>query len=211
MIYRELSLYNVDSIEDLKYYFFQGIELGIQGFIISPSLLDIVKDIAPEGIVLSCPIDYPYGQGHSKVRNHATIRAIRGGANAIDLPINKHLIEKGDISLLTNDILSNYEICRDRGVNLRIVLEYRHTDTKSMEHILNIIRDVGIEYVISRTELFVDNITDNILFCWDMALKYGLSPIVNGDISYENYGTIKNMDIFGVRLNNIAKVKSLGV
>lgn len=208
-LYHEVSFHRADISEtELQKDFFRAAELKLQGVCIPLSFLSSVKEFLPEGMVLACPIDYPFGYSDIKLRNSAILAAVRYGANAIDLVADISQFNNGKVNVFARDLISNFEICKDNGVTLRIMMDYRHTHRSSFFNACSVIKDVGIDYIFPSTGLFVDDPIDNILMGIDVMKNVGLQIITNGNIYLpEHYKAYKDSAVFGIRFRSIKTVE----
>ncbi len=203
--YRDLACYDV-TLDDktLQESVFTAIDYNLNGISVLPCYLKKIIDIVPEGIILACVIDYPNGNLHTTTRNHATIKAIHGGANAIDLVISHNNIINKNLDELTDDIESTLRICKDNNVTLRIMLEYRLniTEPEILKIIITIASELGIEYFFPSTGFRIDSYIDNILAGKYLSKNLGVNVITNGNFwTKEQYIKIIGADLYGVRFH----------
>lgn len=181
---------------------FKTIEYGISGLNLSPNYLGIMSSMIPSDIVLSSPVDFPYGLSDTKVRQHQTLSLIRRGANAIDLVVNPIYIINNKKEKLVNDIQAHQTICADHNITLRLMLEYRHFSNEVYSDLIKICKIRGIRYMFPSTGHFADDYMDNLVMgkfiksqCPDINI------ITNGNIwKKEHYDTIVESDIYGMRV-----------
>ena len=202
-MYKELSIHRNDIlIKDVQTKILLGIKNNVGGISILSYYLPYIIDIVPEGVSIAVPIDYPYGTSCTKLRQHATIAALRKGANTIDLIINVADIINGREDKVEQDIMAHVNICKDRAT-LRLLLEYRFLNRKQLYGVCEIARELGVEYILPSTGFMVDEYKDNLIVGLDLQKKFGFNVITNGNIWLEEqYKTIRKSGIFGVRLKN---------
>ena len=209
-MYKELQIYGRDLTQDkVQAEMFEAVRYNLSGISVSPFFIPELVELIPEGMVISSPIGYPNGTADTKIKQHATLAAIRKGANAIDLVLNPHLISAGKMTELCEDIIGNMEICGENGATLRIMMEYRVFTPAMLLDVAALIKEVGVEYVFPSTGHMLDNSTDNLLM--SMALeKSGLRAITNGNIyKMHQYESIKKSGVFGVRFKSSQAIKNL--
>ena len=203
--YRDLACYDITlDNETLQKSVFAALEYNLNGISVLPCYLKKIVDIIPEGFILSCAIDYPNGNLHSSTRNHATIKAIHGGANAIDLVISHNNIINKDLNNITNDIESALRICKDNHITLRLMLEYRLNivELETLKTIVNIASELGIEYFFPSTGFRIDNYIDNILAGKYLSKNSIVNIITNGNFwTKEQYIKIIGANLYGVRFH----------
>lgn len=203
-IYKELNLYDKTiSQADTISRIFECMEYGVSGFNIGPNYLSYVASVLPDDIILSCPIDYPYGTSSSKVRQHQVISNINNGANTIDLVINPVYVVNDQSKQLLDDISANMAICQDRKVTFRLMTEYRQFDEWVYREIVKICRILRVEYLFPSTGNFNDDYVDNLIVCKKTKLWYtGINMITNGNIwQKEHYENVTNSRVYGIRVN----------
>ena len=210
-MYQELAYYDKQPISsEVQSSLFQALDCGINGFSVPVYFLPQIHDIVPEGITLSCPIDYPNGMADVKVRHHATLSALRKGANAIDLVANTYIVLNDKLQDFENEIKTNLTVCQNHGATLRVMLEYRTFESKLTIALCSILKELGVEYVFPSTGNYVDNYIDNLLMAANIEKKSGLLTITNGNIwTYKHYQAAVKAKIFGVRFHSIAALKNV--
>ena len=209
-MYRELQIYGRDlTKEKVQQEMFAAVEHNFNGISLSPYFIPDIVELIPEGMVVSCPVGYPNGTMDTKIKQHATLAAIRKGANAIDMVLNPHLISANKMQQMCDDIVGNMEVCKDKGATLRIMMEYRVFTPPMLLDVAALIKDCGIEYVFPSTGHMLDSFTDNLLM--SMALqKVGLQTITNGNIyQKKQYESVLQSGVFGARFGSAAVITNL--
>lgn len=158
----------------------------------------------PSSMILSCPVDYPYGLSNTKVRQHQTLSMIKHGARAIDLILNPVYILNNKRSCLINDIKANRLICNENNVIFRVMLEYRHFDEEVYAEMVKICKILRLPYIFPSTGHFADDYVDNLIICKMIQSEYPDAKIItNGNIwEKEHYDIIEKSNIYGVRLRS---------
>ena len=202
-MYKELSIHRNDIlVKDIQQKILVGIKNNVGGISILSYYLPDILDIVPEGISIAAPIDYPFGVSCTKLRQHATIAALRRGANTIDLIINVADIINDRENKVEQDIMAHVNICKDRAT-LRLLLEYRFLNRKQLYRVCEIAKELGIEYILPSTGFMVDEYRDNLIVGLDLQKKFNFNVITNGNIWLKKqYGVIRKSGIFGIRLKN---------
>jgi deoxyribose-phosphate aldolase len=204
-MYLELNLYDeaANEEETLKRVF-AALDLNVNGLCLPPFFLPAIQDIVPDGIVVSTPIDFPFGLQETKIRNHAVLSSVRRGASSIDLVMNHQNILNNKWKLIDKDIKSNYDICRDNGASLRCLINYRILKLEQRTVLLNLLSKIGVEYIITSTGSKMDSWQDNLLVSRHIEQKHGLFTISNGGLfSEEHYTRAKECKVFGCRVSSI--------
>lgn len=210
--YYELALYNTLRDEEIVSTAFAAIKAGCNGISVRAFYLHTLKDVLPDGIVLSAPVDYPYGLLDISLRNHEIISAINKGANSIDLVANMGLIINDRIGAFEQDIRAASEICRDRAVSLRLMVEYREWDMEMLYLVADIAKFHKVNFIFPSTGHRVDDAMDNILVATKLS-RTGINFIANGNINTAaHYDFFKASGLYGCRFSHIQAVHNcLGV
>lgn len=204
-MYTELSFYDADKRQDAVLdTIFQALDKKVSGISVLQHHLALASSFLPEGIVLSCAVDYPTGTSLSEVKQHAVISAIRRGANAIDFVLNNSLVIDRKFDDVANEVEAVIRMCRERNVSLRVILEYQLYDTAELLFsVCDMLRELGVEYVYVSSGSIPCDITDSIIV-GNIVQKRGLNVINNNGIWLpKQLENIKKSGIFGVRFKSI--------
>lgn len=208
-MYNEVNLYDATLSEsELIKRAFSAINMGIHNLFVSPYYLGKLRDILPNHIKLSCPVDYPDGLGDTGMRQHGCLSATNRGADFVDLVVNPIYFLNFEKQRLVDDIKANKQICYERGASLRIVLDYRMFQDGLVFSLASTMANIGIEYIIPATGQFVDDYLDNLIICQSIMNKNPSiktifnSPFCKPDI----YQKIEKAKIYGVRLKSFELV-----
>ena len=131
--------------EEIRESLFSAIENELHGIAVYPCYLSYLREFVPDGFILGAHIDYPNGTALPSVRNHAIQSSIKRGANAIDLVANHGFLINKDYKKFKLDLDTAYNICKDKNVSLRIMLEYRvYNNLSLLKNACRIIKNCGI-------------------------------------------------------------------
>lgn len=163
-----------------------------------------LKEILPSRIKLACPVDYPFGLGDTTMRQHACITTGNRGANFIDLVVNPIYFYNSEKHKLVEDIQANKKICSERGVDLRIVLDYRMFNDGLIYTAVNTLANLGIRHIIPSTGQFAEDPLDNLIMCQMLSNKNPSVKTIYNNISCTktHYESIEKAGIYGIRLKN---------
>lgn len=183
----------------------------MDGINTSSNYLSKLSSILPSELMLSCPIDFPYGLSDSKIRQHQIISAIKNGANCVDLVVNPVYLLNDKRANLVLDIKAQQNICNDRGVRLRLMLEYRHFDEFIREDMLSICNTLKVGYIFPSTGHFVDDYLDNLIVASNIESSYKrISVITNGNIwNTKQYQEAVKAGIYGIQLKFSEQLKEI--
>lgn len=206
-MYNELALLDRNlQVKEVQEGFFSALNHKINGFCCPPTYLESVREFFIEGVTLATPIDFPLGMADTKVRSHAILVAFRKGANAVDLVCNSNLYHQNKDRFI-EDLITQYDLCKDKKISLRLMLEYRDNLLRETKEIIRAAKTIGIQYVFPSTGYRVDNFNDNLI----VALMFegiGINAITNGNIfRKEQYGAIVKSGVFGTRFHSVNALK----
>jgi deoxyribose-phosphate aldolase len=190
----ELNLLDqTKSEKDIITKFFTGTGNGINTVFVAPYYAGKLKALLGT-VKIACPVDFPDGLGDAVLRH---------GANYIDLLINPIHLVNGRKEELTQDIKAIKNICDDKDVELRAVVDYRMYTDGLVLSLCSILRQLGVVYIIPSSGQFVDDVTDNIIFCQLISNKNpGVKTILNTSFcTKEQFDKIPK-DIYGLRLKS---------
>lgn len=188
----------IDNYGDEISKIFKLIEKGIDGIAMPIYLLREVKSLMPEGMVLSCPIDFPSGYSSSKTREHMAIEALRSGANALDYVPNQYFL-RNKFNYLSKEIKTMMRICKDYNASLRIFL-----DKDRVFNVVNLARlyaSMKVDFGFITLGYHREDFQDNLIYAALVEQKTKMNVIFNAHIWKEDQlEFIKKSKIFGVRL-----------
>lgn len=126
-----------------------------------------LKKVDPEFIEQHCNfssiVDFPLGISDTQVRLHEIFLSLNRGIKCIDLVINTHDLETGNIAAIHKDFKHCVQACRARSADLRPILEYRASDDETIFSVSKMLLECGSLEIIIGTGLMVDDIIDNII------------------------------------------------
>lgn len=128
-------------------------------YLIRPSKTLINKNIQD----LSCLIDFPLGISDIKTRRFAVEQAILAGVNSVDISMPQNLATNRKYDKIREDIKNIKEVCEEKKVKIKYILEYRIFDHKCLKKICEIFDSFEIQYIYPSTGFFLDNLADNLI------------------------------------------------
>lgn len=209
-MYIEYACYDYSlSDEELKYNFTQAIKLGVKNISVHYPYLPILKNIVSEmPINISCPIDYPYGLSDMKIRLMGIANAAKNGSATIDLVAPAKFIANRKYDKLRDDIRTCFMLCQENNLILRYMLEYRVFNHETLAKTCQILKNLGIEYVIPATGQMIDDINDNLIACKYLMAKSEIKIITNGNIwTQKHVEAIKTSKIYGARFHYLPSLE----
>jgi deoxyribose-phosphate aldolase len=180
---------------------------GVTNFSLLPYSLSGFKNselFKNNNFSISCPIDFPYGLSDTKSRNFMVSQAIKSGANVIDLFLPTKMIINRKYDKFREDIKSNFDICFEKNVKLRYILEYRVFSHEVLAKVCQILMSFGIDTVLPSSGMMIDDIHDNLIACNYFLTKTGIKTICNGNIYTEKHVKLaNNANIHGIRVHHL--------
>jgi deoxyribose-phosphate aldolase len=206
MILIEYSYFDIASNEnEVKENLIEANKYKLSGISIFPYYIKIAKNILNPDLLISCPIDYPYGILDSKSRLCVAESVIKAGAKAIDAVVPSHYLSNRKYDKFREDIKNLKTLCDLNNIILRYILEYRIYSYELLYRICQILLEYGVDTVIPSSGHGLDDISDNILAS---ALIHKKNPslkiICNGNIwSPKHIELIEKANLPQIRVNSI--------
>jgi deoxyribose-phosphate aldolase len=123
----------------------------------------LIKPYLNNGLDFSCLIDYPLGISDTSSRVCSVIEASSAGFNAVDVCMPQNLAANRKYDKIREDIKKITELCLDKKLTPRYILEYRKFDHYCLKKICEIFENMSVNYVFPSSGYFLDNISDNII------------------------------------------------
>lgn len=202
MTYIEYALYDLDYTEDeIKSSIDNAIALQVDCISVPYYLTKLCKtSVKNTQIKVSNPIDYPLGLLDTKSRNETIINAINNGVDSIEVVIQNHYLNYKKYDKIRNDILTNYNICKERNISISYILEYRVFTHQSLIKACNILLETPIDTIYVSSGFLLDNPEDNIIATILLKEKTGINTIFTGNVWTKNHIQL-------LRKNNIDSMK----
>lgn len=102
---------------ELEAFLAEARELGVARVCISPSLLPVEK----HGLEIVTVVGFPSGAHHAEVKAAETTRAVRDGADEIDMVVNLGHVRAKDYAAVETEVRAVREVCK--GKVLKVILE----------------------------------------------------------------------------------------
>jgi deoxyribose-phosphate aldolase len=152
---------------------------------------------------LSAMIDYPLGISDTQVRLHEIFLSLNRGVRCVDLVINTHDLESGNISAIYKDFKHCSAACKSRKAQLRPILEYRASDDETLFNVSKVLLDCGSIEIIIGTGLMADDIIDNIIVSKLIEDRLNTSVISCSPIlCQDHYDLYHDSKISGIRIKS---------
>lgn len=202
----DYSLTEIETQQNIS----SAIKSGIKNISILPYSINSIKNIEGfknEDINLSCPIDFPNGILDAKSRNFTVSQLVKNGLSSLDIMAPSKILANRKYDKLREDIRSNLDICLEKNVKLRYILEYRIFNHEILAKVCQILMSLGIDTIIPSSGMMIDDINDSLIACNFLSVKSGINVICNANIYNRNHiKLIKSANTFGIRLNNLSTI-----
>ncbi len=211
--YVEYGYYDFSSNEkETKDQVLDSIQYGPSTISVLPQYIKFVKKSMPRDVQLGTIIDYPFGLADYDERENALKKAIKHGADSIEVVCPNHALcnRKYDRFRLEVDIFK--QICFDNQVDLKYVLEYKTFTLPLLHKIADILYTKKLNTIYPSTSYSLDGISDNILVSMMLLKKNpNLNIIVNGQAWTDAHVELilSNEQIFAYKTNNIHILEKL--
>ena len=110
--------------DDIKTLCAEADEFQFATVCISPSYVPLAaKELANSSVKVCTVVGFPSGAHHPTIKAMETRRAIRDGAEEIDMVINIGALKSGNDELVYRDIRMVVEACEDGGATSKVIIE----------------------------------------------------------------------------------------
>lgn len=171
-----------------------------------PPYIKLAKSLVPDDILISSPIDYPFGIMDIKSRISHINFCISNKVQIIEAVCPAQLLCNRKYDKFREDIKQLSAICAASNIELRYILEYRQYSYELLYKIAQILsEEFNIKTVYPSTGNFLDDIHDNIIASALINKKVSnINIICNGNLWNANQiKMIKNNQLYGLRVNSI--------
>lgn len=210
MKYSEFAIYDIElTEEEIKTSIESAIPYNINCISVPYAFTKFAKNIIKgTSIRISNPIDYPLGISDTKTRNSAVLNAINNGAERIQIVIQNNNLNLKKYDKIRYDIKSNYEICKEHGVDIYYYIEYRIFTHQSLIKACNILLESDIRQVYVSTGHMLDSVEDNIVASMLLSQKTQIDTIFTSNIwTKDHVNMINKNKISHIRFNNLNAIK----
>ena len=130
-IFIEYACYDEAYSDKVRANVFRAIDMDIQGISVPVTHLSCIASLIPNGMVLSCPIDWPNGWSDTKSRITDICQAANKGVTAVDVVANQTLYLNNKHGDFMADLKAMLATAKEKDVSLRIMLNHRVIDARS--------------------------------------------------------------------------------
>ena len=215
-MYLEFCNYNSShfkGIEEETRRIFEAVSLGFSGVAVPLYLLkEVATYLKDTEIDVATSVDFPNGLSDPKLRAHATLIALKNGADFIDIPLNPYLIKDRKYVKVEQEIKGLLNMCNDYGSLLRVIIHHNLNYLKESIAISSFLNDCGVEYIIPASGFHNDDIFDNIVTCSAISDKVDIKTVCNGYIWLEKqFDYAINANISILRLYSLHLISTFSV
>lgn len=125
----------------------------------------------------ACLIDFPLGMSSLRSRISSCLDAINNGAEILDICCNPFYIINLQKSKLEQDIRSAIALGKERGIQIRYILNHRNYSPSDYLRYCSLLYDCGVEYLINHDGMSVDDPTDNLIVADEVMRNINLNVI----------------------------------
>lgn len=206
--------YYTNNIEDKEIDIRNSIDV-VSNMPISDILCNIhyikyIKKNVRQHIRIGCLVDHPMATCSISRRQDLINDAIDNGADSISITIPFFYMINRKYTKIIEDIHKNVELCKNKKINIKYILEYRRFEHSLLVKICDILIKNNINTVYSSSGLFLDNIEDNIIACAYLTQKTKIKTIVNGNIWLPSHiDSILKINPYGISINTISGLELL--
>lgn len=118
--------------------------------------IKLARKILGKRRLISCVISFPLGADSTKSKIKQAEKAIKAGADEIDMVSNYKILKKGNIKKYENDILKVAEVVKRYGKVLKVIIETSELTKKQKIIAVNIIKEIHQK---TKTRMFVKTST----------------------------------------------------
>ncbi len=126
-------------------------EYGFYSVCVNPYYVPLVKEqLKNSDVKVTSVIGFPLGASISEVKAFETDRAIRDGANEIDMVINVAALKNKEYDYVLNDIKSIVNVCKGRAL-LKVIIETCLLTDEEKIKACELSKEAGADYVKTST------------------------------------------------------------
>lgn len=210
MKYSEFAIYDIElTEEEIKTSIESSMQYDIDCISVPYAFTKFAKNIVKDTKVkISNPIDYPLGILDTKTRNSAILNAINNGAERIQIVMQNNNLNLKKYDKIRLDIKSNYDICKDHGIDIYYYIEYRIFTHQSLIKACNILLESDINQVYVSTGHMLDSVEDNMVASMLLNQKTQIDTIFTSNIwTKEHVNMIHKNKISAIRFSNLNAIK----
>jgi deoxyribose-phosphate aldolase len=112
------------TVDDVKKLCAEAREYGFASVCVSPSYVPVAaKELAGSKVKVCTVVGFPSGAHMPEIKALEARRAIRDGAQEIDMVVNIGAVKSGNDELVYRDILRVTEACEDGGAISKVIIE----------------------------------------------------------------------------------------
>lgn len=179
----------------------EGIELAKEFSVISICIKPyFVKQAAKlldgTGIRNTTVIGFPHGSHTTEVKSYEALRAIRDGAQELDMVVNIGKVLSGDWEYVREDIGTVLGNCREQGALLKVIFENCFLESDHIKKLCEICSELRVDFVKTSTGFGTGGAEDA-----DLKI---MRQYTDPDIQIKAAGKVRTLD-------RLLEVRALGV
>jgi deoxyribose-phosphate aldolase len=176
------------TVEDVKRLCAEAREYGFVSVCVSPSYVPVAaKELADCKVKVCTVVGFPSGAHMPEIKALEARRAIRDGAQEIDMVINIGALKSGDDELVYRDILRVSEACEDGGAISKVIIETGLLTNEEKIRACELAKKARANYVKTSTGFAEGGATaEDIALMYSIVASSGMGVKASGGVrSYE--------------------------
>ena len=113
-----------------------------------------------EEIINTTVIGFPHGGNCMEVKKFESEKAVKDGAQELDMVVNIGKVLSGDWDYVTEDIRAVLDVCRDNNALLKVIFENCFLDNDQKKKLCEICSKLGVDFVKTSTGFGTGGATD---------------------------------------------------
>jgi deoxyribose-phosphate aldolase len=198
------------TANDVKNLCAEAREYGFASVCVSPSYVPVAaKELAGSKVKVCTVVGFPSGAHMPEIKALEARRAIRDGAEEIDMVVNIGALKTGDDELVYRDILRVSEACEDGSAILKVIIETGLLSDDEKVRACELAKKARANYVKTSTGFGPGGATaEDIALMYNIVSSSGMGVKASGGV--RNYETAQKMIQAGAtRIGATAGIKIL--
>jgi deoxyribose-phosphate aldolase len=181
------------TADDVKKLCEEARDYGFASVCVSPSYVPVAaKELANSPVKVCTVVGFPSGAHMPEIKAMEARRAIRDGAQEIDMVVNIGAIKTGDDDLVYRDILRVSEACEDGSAILKVIIETGLLTDDEKIRACQLAKKARANYVKTSTGFGPGGATaEDIALMYDIVSSSGMGVKASGGV--RNYETAHKM------------------
>jgi deoxyribose-phosphate aldolase len=127
----------------------QAVRLGVHAVCVSPNLVDVAARCAPQGLAVASVCAFPSGAHRPEVKAFEAARAVRDGADEIDMVVDLGLVRSGQFDAVRAEVAG--VVSAGAGALVKVIIEAAALDPEQIAAVCRAAVDAGAGFVKTST------------------------------------------------------------